>query len=347
MKAINIIAPNIKSGGGKELLEYLLEYIDDNYTDIAVNVYVDTSVNIQRTAMRNVIVMTSEYSKIILFFKRFENVIYFGNLPPIRKSKNSIIYFHNTYLLMNLKKIFSSNIKFLDKVMWLAKQFFIKFFVKNVDFTVCQTNIVSKQFKKKYSFENIKILPFYRTCKKKNIKKIFDYCYISLAHPHKNHQKLFDALKILEKKKLHLSLAVTVESNKEDLIQTIEELNANDIIKIFNFGTISKEKVCELYAQSKCLIFPSLEESFGLPLIESVDMGLDVIASDLDYVYQAINPTLTFNPHNAQSIADTIQKFNEGSNPKSKAKVKDNISELLELILKSKTSKINNKNMYI
>ena len=31
MKAINIIAPNIKSGGGKELLEYLLEYIDDNY----------------------------------------------------------------------------------------------------------------------------------------------------------------------------------------------------------------------------------------------------------------------------------------------------------------------------
>ena len=342
MKIINIIAPNIKTGGGKELLEYLLEYIDDNYVDVFVNVYVDISSDIKKTHIRNVIVMTSELSKIILFFKRFENAIYFGNLPPIRKSKNSIIYFHNTYLLMNLKKILSSNIKFLDKVLCLAKQFFIKFFVKNVDFTVCQTDIVSKQFKKKYSFENIKILPFYRMCKKINIKKIFDYCYISLAHPHKNHQKLFDALKILEKKNFHLSLAVTVESNKEDLIQTIEELNANDIIKIVNFGTISKEKVCELYAQSKCLIFPSLEESFGLPLVEAVDMGLDVISSDLDYVYQTINPTLTFNPYNAQSIADTIQKFNEGSHPKSKAKVKDNISELLELILKSKTSKINN-----
>ena len=91
MKVINIIAPNIKSGGGKELLEYLLEYIDDNYPDIAVNVYVDTSVNIQRTRVRNVIVMTSEFNKVILFFKRFENAIYFGNLPPIRKSKNSII----------------------------------------------------------------------------------------------------------------------------------------------------------------------------------------------------------------------------------------------------------------
>ena len=75
---------------------------------------------------------------------------------------------------------------------------------------------------------------------------------------------------------------MTVESNKEDLIRSIEELNENSIITIVNFGTISKEKVCELYAQSKCLIFPSLEESFGLPLIEAVDMGLDVISSDLE-----------------------------------------------------------------
>ena len=341
MKIINIIAPNIKTGGGKELLEYLLEYIDDNYVDVFVNVYVDISSDIKKTHIRNVIVMTSELSKIILFFKRFENAIYFGNLPPIRKSKNSIIYFHNTYLLLNFKKIFFSNIKFLDKVMFLAKQFFIKFFVKNVDFTVCQTDIVSKQFKKKYSFENIKILPFYRTCKKKNIKKIFDYCYISLAHPHKNYQTLFDALKILEKKNFHLSLAVTVESNKEDLIQTIEELNANDIIKIFNFGTISKEKVCELYAQSKCLIFPSLEESFGLPLIEAIDMGLDVISSDLNYIYQIIKPSLTFNPNDAESIADAIQNYNKGNCPKSEVKTKNSIAELLELILMSKTSKIN------
>ena len=79
MKIINIIAPNIKSGGGKELLEYLLEYINDNYVDILVNVYVDTSVNVESTHARNVFVITSELSKVILFFKRFENVIYFGN----------------------------------------------------------------------------------------------------------------------------------------------------------------------------------------------------------------------------------------------------------------------------
>ena len=204
MKIVNIIAPNIKTGGGKELLRYLLKYIDDNYVDVFVNVYVDVTSDIKKSDNRNVIVMTSELSKVLLFFKYFENVIYFGNLPPIRKSKNSLVYFHNTYLLMSIKKIFSSNKNFLDKVMCLLKQFFIKLFVNNVDFIACQTNIVSKLIKDKYFHKDIKILPFFEKCKKINIKKQFDYCYVSLAHPHKNHQKLFDALKILEKKKNYL-----------------------------------------------------------------------------------------------------------------------------------------------
>ena len=340
MKVINIIAPNIKSGGGKQLLEYLLEYINDNYLDVSVNVYVDTSLNIQSNHLLNVIIVTSEVRKIILFFKKFENVIYFGNLPPLRKSKNSLVYFHNAYLLMNLKKIFSSNNKFLYKIMCLAKQLYIKFFIKNIDTIVCQTNMVRNEVKIKYTHENIKVLPFYKVCKKIDIKNKFDYCYISLAHPHKNHQKLFDALKILEKKNIHLSLAVTVELHKEDLIRTIKEINSNNVIKIFNFGVVPKEKVCELYAQSKCLIFPSFEESLGLPLIEAVDMGLDVISSDLNYVYQVINPSLTFNPNDVQSIANTIQKYNDNSNSKSEGKIKNRISELLELILKTKTSKV-------
>jgi glycosyltransferase involved in cell wall biosynthesis len=83
-----------------------------------------------------------------------------------------------------------------------------------------------------------------------------------------------------------------------------------------------------------------LEESFGLPLIEAVDMGLDVISSDLNYVYQVIHPSLTFNPNDIKSIANTIQKYNKSRHPKSEGRIKKRISELLELILKTKTSKL-------
>jgi len=341
-KVINIVAPNIKSGGGKELLEFLLEYINDNYEDLLVNVYIDSTLNVKSNDNRNVFVFNSELSKVIFFYQKFKDVIYFGNLPPLRKSTNSIVYFHNTYLLMSFKKILSSDIKFTTKLMLLAKQFYIKMFIKNIDAIGCQTGKIEKQFKAKYLNKNIHILPIYRACKKNNIEKKFDYCYVSLAHPHKNYEKLFDALKILEAKKFHFVFAVTIELSRKDLIHTIEKINKNGVIKIVNFGTLSKEKVCKLYSMSKCLIFPSLEESFGLPLIEAVDMGLDVIASDLDYVYEVIKPSLTFNPNDAQSIAETILRYSEGQSQKSEAKIKNNISEFIELILTNQVIKVSN-----
>ena len=40
---ISIIAPNIKSGGGLELLIYLIEHIEKEYVHIQVLVYVDST----------------------------------------------------------------------------------------------------------------------------------------------------------------------------------------------------------------------------------------------------------------------------------------------------------------
>jgi glycosyltransferase involved in cell wall biosynthesis len=335
MRIITIVAPNIKTGGGKELLEYLLEYIYESYPDVLVNVYIDKSLNIADTHTRKVFITSSVISKTVLFFKSFKNVIYFGNLPPMIKAENSLVYFHNLYLLMSLRKLFSNkNSKLINLVKEMIKQFYIKKFVKNVDYVVCQTDAVGQEFKIKYAYENIKILPFFRTCKDTNTVKKFDYCYVSLAHPHKNHKNFFLALKLLEEKNLDLSIAVTVETKKKELIQMIEEINKRGVIKVVNFGLISKKKVCALYSESRCLVFPSIEESFGLPLLEAVDLGLDVIASDLGYVYQVIEPSCTFNPNDIRSIAETIQKHSEGIYSKSQPKIKNSIFEFIELVLK-------------
>ena len=116
MKKLYIIAPNIKTGGGKELLEYLIEYIEENYSDINVTVYLDVSmINIQSCKNIKVIHLNSKFQKIALFSKQFQHVLYFGNLPPLRKAKNAIVYFHNPYLLMGLKKLSKTTISFFLK----------------------------------------------------------------------------------------------------------------------------------------------------------------------------------------------------------------------------------------
>ena len=147
MNAINIIATNIKIGGGKELLEYLLEYIEHNYKNIKVIVYVDKSLALEPTNNRNVIIVNSTFKKISLFLKRFANVIYFGNLPPMRKTKQSIVYFHNKYLLLDNNKLFKlENKKFMNKLKYYLLQYYIKYFINNVTLVACQNKKIQEKF---------------------------------------------------------------------------------------------------------------------------------------------------------------------------------------------------------
>lgn len=334
---LNIIAPNIKNGGGKELLEYLLEYLQENYQDVPVTVYLDSSMqHIKESGSLKAVFLKSSIEKIQLFYKKLDNSLYFGNLPPLRKSHNSIVYFHNLYLLMSAKKLFSSSLKFFIK--YTLQQFYIKYFIKNSDIVACQNEEIKNKFIKKYSFYSIELLPFFRLCNRELLNsesKIYDFCYVSLAHPHKNHHLLIEACEILANENISFSLALTIEDGHDNLIKEIESVNQKGKINIINLGRLSKENVCKLYAQSRCLIFPSTEETFGLGLIEAVNMDLDIIASDLSYVYQSVEPNLVFDPNSSLDISLKIKKYLSGDVKKSKAKVENEIDKMIQILMKN------------
>lgn len=332
---INIVAPNIKSGGGLELLLYLIEYIKINFQNLKCTVYVDDSIQIiQSDKNVEVIHFKSSFGKIRLFSKKIDNSIYFGNLPPLVKSKNSIVYFHNTYLLMPFEKLMKTSIKLFIK--YFLQQIYIRFFVKNTDIVACQNDDIKEKFVKKYSFKNVHLLPFFRLCDKKLLdqnEKKYDFCYVSLAHPHKNHNRLLEACKILSKENISFSLALTIEPGHEDLIEEIKIINQENIVNIVNLGKIPKEEVCKLYSQSKCLVFPSTEETFGLGLVEAVNMDLDVIASNLDYVFQSIEPSLVFDSTCSLDISLKMKQYLKEKTKHSKVKVENKINDLIQILI--------------
>jgi glycosyltransferase involved in cell wall biosynthesis len=333
---IIIIAPNIKGGGGRELLEYLLEYLEDKYKDIKVIVFLDDSLSfIMKTQNRQVVILDNVIDKVKLFYKKFDNALYFGNLPPLRKSHNSIVYFHNPYLLMKWNKLILSSIRIFIK--YVLQQVYLHIYMKNVDIVACQNQIIKDKFIKKYSNNIVEVLPFFRLCVKKErdlTNNLYDFCYVSLAHPHKNHTVLFKAMNILSNKGISVSLAVTIENDKNELINEIRNINSLGFVKIDNLGVISKKEVCQLYSKSKCLIFPSKEETFGLGLIEAVDMGLDIIAADLDYVYQVVNPSMVFDPESAKMCAEVIVQYLKGKNKKSIGLINNKIDKLIDKLIK-------------
>ena len=57
------------------------------------------------------------------------------------------------------------------------------------------------------------------------------------------------------------------------------------------------------------MIFPSFVETLGLPLIEAKKFKLDVLASELDYVRDILDPVETFDPHSARSICRSVKRF--------------------------------------
>ena len=57
------------------------------------------------------------------------------------------------------------------------------------------------------------------------------------------------------------------------------------------------------------LIFPSFFESYGLPLVEANHYKLPVIASELDYVRDILDPVETFDPNSAKSISRSVKRF--------------------------------------
>jgi glycosyltransferase involved in cell wall biosynthesis len=82
------------------------------------------------------------------------------------------------------------------------------------------------------------------------------------------------------------------------------------------------------------LIYPSIIESFGLPLIESIEFNCKIIASDLDYVKEIVNPSIIFNPFSVLSISNSIDFALENNDIKeSEIIINNKIDKFTELIL--------------
>jgi glycosyltransferase involved in cell wall biosynthesis len=74
-------------------------------------------------------------------------------------------------------------------------------------------------------------------------------------------------------------------------------------------GHVSDEELIALYQMAECLVFPSLYEGFGLPVLEAMTAGCPVITSTTSSLPEAAgNAGLLVDPHNVEEIAKAMQQ---------------------------------------
>lgn len=129
----------------------------------------------------------------------------------------------------------------------------------------------------------------------------------------KNHQAVFRAVsrivKSIAPKKLRI-LVVGDNTVSGDLFGT--DFNyllrkAQEISTVEFTGFVDDTKLGEYYSQSDVLIFPSLWEGFGIPILEAMNFGVPVIVSDVSSHPEVAGPYATYcDPYDVDSIADAV-----------------------------------------
>ena len=75
------------------------------------------------------------------------------------------------------------------------------------------------------------------------------------------------------------------------------------------FGYLSDEDLCELYSRCKLFVFPSIEEGFGLPVLEAMRCGAPVIGSNTTSIPEVIGmKEALFDPSSIHSISKKIEQ---------------------------------------
>jgi glycosyltransferase involved in cell wall biosynthesis len=180
----------------------------------------------------------------------------------------------------------------------------------------------------------IHVYPIFDPNKNISTKTNNSFIYVCNSSKHKNHKRLMDAFVKAANKihgKLHLKLTLSDNDfKKSDYNRT----NIPNNLLIQNIGIVGKEKLSNLYLESKFLIFPSLNESLGLPLIEAVNRGCFIIASDKEYVKEVVNPSIVFNPYSSDSISEAIvNSLSNKSLKKSELIIENKINTFVKYLL--------------
>jgi glycosyltransferase involved in cell wall biosynthesis len=291
--SVRVHLTNVVGAGASQLLLSLLPALESNRDSFVEALYLpdkgplqgytstsrDTRCITYRRRLPNAI---SRILECMIFGGRFSGatpLLVLGDLP-VRCETHQIVFVQTTHLVhASTSNSLSSNIKF-----WIARQIFALNH-KYVSAFIVQTEFMRSALLTAYPalqgrvhivaqpvpawLLDHKVQRHSRPIANDTGLKLF---YPAAAYPHKNHQLL-------------AQISDSVEWPIESLQLTLE-LSANPAPEtrwVKCTGFLPSEQMRKAYAEADALLFLSLTESYGFPLIEAMFIGLPIICPNLTY----------------------------------------------------------------
>ncbi len=155
-----------------------------------------------------------------------------------------------------------------------------------------------------------KLNPSEKTTIKKQIKNKYQLSDYILAQgtrePRKNLNRLIKAFILFKRQnpKSDVQLAITGKYGWG------QDINSKQPSSIKILGFVPESDLLPLHAAATALVYPSLYEGFGLPIIKSLNLGVPVITSNTSSMPEVAGPAALYvNPKSTQSIYLAIKKI--------------------------------------
>lgn len=135
--------------------------------------------------------------------------------------------------------------------------------------------------------------------------------YPAAAWPHKNHKRLLKAIKLLREtgrfvgELVLTGVSVTGESS---VTKEIHDLGLEQQVRVL--GYLPYEELPVVYNAARLLVFPSLFEGFGIPVVEAMACGCPVACSNRTSLPEIVgDAAVMFDPDSIEDIADAITRL--------------------------------------
>lgn len=235
-----------------------------------------------------------------------------GTFSPLIKAKKITIYHDIIYFEKNQKREF----KFFDN---LHHKIMIPICGKRTNLIICVSRFTEERVHALLGFKNTKVIyedvedSFKSTSvseqekilDKYNIKKPFLF-YIGSMSPRKNIERIISSFDLIQYKISHNLYFLGGYSWKDKHIMKII-LSPKFKERVKKIGYISENDLSAIYSAAEALVYPSLYEGFGLPIIEAQKCECPVITSNIGATREiAGDGAILVDPFNTKSISDGI-----------------------------------------
>lgn len=232
-------------------------------------------------------------------YKDYDYIIHYGSNSMTPITDFDIVTLHD----IGFKDSYKNAPAYKQLAQYYGYYFIFKNFLKFENIIVL-TNVLKNKIIDNYKYKgNIFVVPhFYNP-----VFKTMD-----------NKLDLKKSLKLPVNRKLVLSVGTDKPNKNINILNKVFNILGNDyklvrvgseVANSITFNHINSEILTKIYNACDALVFPSLDEGFGYPMIEAFATGLPVVCSDIP-VFREIggDAPIYFDNSNPESIANGIME---------------------------------------